>query len=99
MSWMVSVMDAATHLSRATGPGCSLRRAGGAAMSPGSRTAGVKSATAMTSAIFFIPGWAASVSPSPLRYSGRIAMPFPSAWNISTSLAGSARSAPAARQA
>ena len=56
MSWMVSVMDAATHLSRATGPGWALRRACGAAMSSGSRTAGVKSATAMTSAIFLIPG-------------------------------------------
>ena len=97
MSSMVSVIDAATHLSRATGPGCSLRRAAGAAMSPGSRTAGVKSATAMTSAIFLIPGWAASVWPSPLRYSGRIAMPLPSAWNMITSLAGRLRSAPAAR--
>ena len=31
------------------------------------------------------------------RYSGRIAMPLPSAWNIITSLAGSVRSAAAAR--
>ena len=54
-------MEAATHLSRATGPGCALRRAGGAAMSSGSRTAGVKSATATISAIFLIPGCAASV--------------------------------------
>ena len=51
ISSMLPVMDAATHLSRAAGPGCSLRRAGGAAMSSGSRTAGVKSATATTSAI------------------------------------------------
>src|SRR6266702_3094013 len=55
MSSMLSVTDAATHLSRAFGPGCAWRRAGGAAMSPGSRTAGVKSATATISAIFF-PG-------------------------------------------
>ena len=43
MSSMVSVTDAATHLSLACGPGRSLRRAGGAAMSSGSRTAGVVS--------------------------------------------------------
>ena len=33
-------MDADTRLSRATGPGCALRRAGGAAMSSGSRSGG-----------------------------------------------------------
>ena len=41
MSSMLSVTDADTHLSRAFGPGCALRRAGGAAMSSGWRTAGV----------------------------------------------------------
>ena len=43
-------------LSRAFGPGCSLRRASGAAMSSGSRAAGVTAATATISAIFLIPG-------------------------------------------
>ena len=60
MSSMFSVTDADTHLSRATGPGCALRR-GEAAMSSGSRTAGAKSATATISAIFLIPGCAGSV--------------------------------------
>ncbi len=53
---MSPVIDADTHLSRAFGPGCSLRRAGGAAMSSGSRAAGVTAATATISAIFLIPG-------------------------------------------
>src|SRR5260370_30243501 len=56
MSSMDSVTEADAHLSRAFGRGCALRRAGGAAMSSGSRTAGVKSATATISAIFLIPG-------------------------------------------
>ena len=63
MSSMLSVTDAETHLSRAFGPGCAFRRAGGAAMSSGSRTAGVKSATATISAIFLIPGRVAVVLP------------------------------------
>ena len=62
---MDSVTDADTHLSRAFGPGCALRRAGGAAMSSGWRTAGVKSATATISAIFLIPG-CAGVGPAVL---------------------------------
>ena len=71
------------------GPGCALRRAGGAAMSSGSRTAGVKSATATISAIFLIPGCAVpSPSPAPLRCSGRIAMPLPSPCIMITSLSG-----------
>ena len=98
MAGMSLVMDADTHLWRAFGPGFALRRAGGAAMSSGSRTAGVKSATAMISAIFLIPGWAASVPlPGLPRCSGRRAMPLPSACIISTSLSGSPASAPAAR--
>src|SRR6266700_1969299 len=67
MSSMLSVTDADTHLSRAFGPGCAWRRAGGAAMSPGSRTAGVKSATATISAIFLTPGRVPSSFPAVLR--------------------------------
>src|ERR1035441_1183288 len=40
MSSMLSVMEADTHLSRASGPGCALRRAGGAATASGPRRAG-----------------------------------------------------------
>ena len=87
MSSTDSVTDADTHLSRAFGPGCALRRAGGAAMSSGSRTAGVKSATATISAIFLIPGCAGSVPP-PLRCSGRMAMPLPSPCIMITSPSG-----------
>ena len=97
MSSMLSVIEAATHLSRAAGPGRSLRRAGGAAMSSGSRTAGVKSATATISAIFLIPGCAASLPLRRLRCSGRTAMPFPSACIMITSVAGRSVSAPKAR--
>src|ERR1019366_391310 len=79
MSSMDSVMEADTHLSRAFGPGCAWRRARGAAMSSGSRTAGVKSATATISAIFLIPGCAVPALPAFLRCSGRMAMPLPSA--------------------
>src|SRR5262249_4048 len=69
---MSSVMEADTHLSRAAGPGWALRRAGGAAMSSGCRTAGVKSATATISAIFLVPARVVEVG-SFLRCSGRSA--------------------------
>ena len=88
MSSMHSVTDADTHLSRAFGPGCAWRRAGGAAMSSGSRTAGVKSATATISAIFLIPGRVPSSFPAFLRCSGRMAMPLPSPCIMITSLSG-----------
>ena len=85
---MLSVTEAETHLSRAFGPGCAWRRAGGAAMSSGSRTAGVKSATATISAIFLIPGRVPSSLPAFLRCSGRMAMPLPSPCIMITSLSG-----------
>ena len=88
MSSMGSVIEADTHLPRASGPGCAGRRAGGAAMSSGSRTAGVKSATATISAIFLIPGRVPSSLPAFLRCSGRMAMPLPSPCIMITSLSG-----------
>ena len=97
MSSMDSVTDAETHLSRAFGPGCAWRRAGGAAMSPGSRAAGVKSATATISAIFLTPGRVPSSFPAFLRCSGRIAMPLPSPCIMITSLSGRSVSASRAR--
>ena len=80
--------EADTHLSRAFGPGCARRRAGGAAMSSGSRAAGVKSATATISAIFLIPGRVPSSLPAFLRCSGRMAMPLPSPCIMITSVSG-----------
>jgi hypothetical protein len=74
--------------SQAFGPGCAWRRAGGAAMSCGSRTAGVKPATATISAIFLIPGRVPSSLPAFLRCSGRMAMPLPSPCIMITSLSG-----------
>src|SRR5229473_2304292 len=94
---MSAVIEADTHLSRATGPGCALLRAGGAAMSSGSRTAGVKSATATISAIFLIPGCAVSALPAFLRCSGRRAMPLPSPCIMITSVSGRSSSASRAR--
>ena len=88
MSSMDSVTEADTHLSRAFGPGRAWRRAGGAAMSSGSRTAGVKSATATISAIFLIPARVPSSFPALLRCSGRMAMPLPSPCIMITSLSG-----------
>src|ERR1035437_8224143 len=65
MSSMDSVMEADTHLSRAFGPGCAWRRAWGAAMSPGSRAAGVRAGGGVV-------GRGRGVCPSFLSARGRV---------------------------